>query len=660
MEVLERNGNVTNIAPRDVTKEPRSEPIPPKIPAAVPQVSGLGKRNKIFAADRPQGADALGRERILRPLAELAVHRDCETPLTIALLGPAGSGKSFALGKLLSEIQSLSAGKGESFLPRLAIVRIDAASLEGEPAVALAAAVYDGLETEYPEFVHEIGHAVRDPRIVAREAAERLDAARRRLDAERQKLEEIEGRRARLAETVLFESAGSQVDAYARANRTKIENRLEGFGISGDAIANYKSMVRDVAESGGPLARMGAALRAFWALNGQMRLLVLAAALVLLGVGLNIAVADQDKWLDWLRSLKGAGFGSVADWFAAHMSWLSLAATLLFAGAGLALVANILRGIGFLRPLFRGVRLLEADVVNRRRALDGLYAHQMRRVDGLEAEAEIAARHAAEADRRAGASSRGAAHAEPPPFGEAPLKVRADRFFAAVGTYLEGVERSATVPGGPSAVPQRLLVALDNLDLLPRERLRALLDALQRALTSGGIVALIAADPMKLALATEADESAFGRWIQVPLRLDAKPAIASSFGAQEPERRGEVAPLDWSMSVAEAELLAALAPLAGGSPRAVKRFVNLYRIARSQLPEHKGLVALMLALEQGGTSSEIAALEEAFAAGGTELRLPGTPRLEAALQAVRHLEASPSPSAAERAAAVARAFSLRL
>ncbi len=223
----------------------------------------------VFAADIPLGSDALGQTGALRPLAELAAHRDAETPLAIGLLGGSGSGKSFALATLLADVEALSAASNDTMVRRVNIVKIDAATLDGEPSVALAAAVYDKLGTSYPEFVREAAHAARDPHVVAREAAQRLDDARRRLDSERQSLHEIENRRGRLTETVLFESAGSQVDTYARTNRGRIESRLASFGITGDPIANYKSMVRDLADAGGPMGRVGAALRAFWAFAGQ-------------------------------------------------------------------------------------------------------------------------------------------------------------------------------------------------------------------------------------------------------------------------------------------------------------------------------------------------------------------------------------------------------
>lgn len=662
MNVLERNANVTGGGTRDLLHNGRSEPIAPELLPA----GGPDKRDRIFAPDLPHGADALGLGNALRPLAELAIHRDTEPPLTIAVLGEPGTGKSFALGKLLAEIKALAGDAiGGPFLSRVAALRIDAGAFDGEPSVALAGALYDKLGAEFPEFVREVAHAVRDPQTVAREAAERLDEARQRLDAERQKLDEIESRRARLRETVLFESAGSQVDAYARANRTKIERWLEGFGIPGDPIANYKSLVRDIAESGGPAARVGAGLRVFWALRGQTRLLIATAVLAGIGFGLAAAIADRATWLAWLSNAS-QGLASAAIWLDAHMAWVSLAANLAFAAAAIALLANLWRGARLLRLLFRGVSLLESDVLNRRHALDSLYAHQTHRVDGLEADVEIAARRAAEADRRAGMPARPEPQAEPSPFEDDSLKARADRFFSALGAFLEGVERSgvqASAPGGLMSVPQRLVIALDNIDALPEGKVRALLDAAHRAFANTGVVTLLAAAPARL----EAEGAAIEKLIQVPFRIDLPGSTDyAAYVAHVVARREEVKsqagqPIDWSISTAEVSLLAALAPLTGGSPRAVKRFVNLYRIARAQMPAHKAVLALMLALEQGATAHEVAAVNDALKGSDADLCIQhGTARLGAGLQAVEDAEGKVSIDSARRAAAVAKAFSLRV
>ena len=137
----------------------------------------------------------------------------------------------------------------------------------------------------YGALAHEAAQAVRDPHVAAREAAERVSEARHRLHAERQILHDLDGRRAKLAETVLYETAGSQVDAYARVNRSKIEARLRSFGFTQpDPLDAYRDLVRDVAEAG-QAGRFSVFLRALWAYRGQTKLLVAAVILFLAAWG---------------------------------------------------------------------------------------------------------------------------------------------------------------------------------------------------------------------------------------------------------------------------------------------------------------------------------------------------------------------------------------
>ena len=133
--------------------------------------------------------------------------------------------------------------------------------------------------------------------------------------------------------------------------------------------------------------------------------------LFLAGIGFDFAVDQQEVWLALCGAAgKGSAAGDIGS--VAHVGWLGFAAKLAYLGAAAALAVNILRGVLFLGPLFRGVGLLKSDVVNRRQTLDQLYAHQTRRVDGLEADVDLAARAAAEAEQRAGNAVRGAVRRE--------------------------------------------------------------------------------------------------------------------------------------------------------------------------------------------------------------------------------------------------------
>jgi hypothetical protein len=649
----------------------RAEPKAPRLPERVlPSETPAARSARIFAADVPHGEDAWGLEAALRPLAELVVHRETEAPLTIGFLGGPGAGKSFALAALLGQVEALArkSGDRDPFLKEIATVRVDATRLDGDAPLALAELIYESLRGTFPDLVGAAADAIRDPRTLARETADRLDEVRRRLDLERQNLSEIESRRARAFETVLFETAGSKIDAYARANRARIEARLESFGFSGDPILNFKSMVRDLAESGGSISRFGAALRSFWAFKGQMRLLVTSAILFLVGLGLAAAVTNEATWLGWLQNINESLAPTVA-WIRAHVDWLLTLKQVAYAGAALALAVNVLRALRFVQPLFRGVALLESDVAAKRRDIDALYAHQMRRVDGLIAEVERHARQAAEADRRAGDhGGKPEVHLEPSPFESGVLKLRVERFFVSLGRLLQRPERGAAANNAAQKnVPERIVIALDNLDALAPSAAVSVIETAHRALTQPGLVFLLALDATRLSSLGGDIVQRLEKWIQVPFRvgpdvatLDAKGLVAQIIGRGG--RKTEVVPnvaTDWTISDAEATTLAALAPIAGASPRMVKRFVNLYRVVRTQAPEFKTELALMLAIDLGGTAAERAAIAASLAgSGGADLDpMHFGLRIAGALHEMGAAELR--IAAARRAAAIVRCYSLR-
>ncbi len=598
------------IAPQLTTRagEPGSIIMAPPPPA--PSVRA------IFGGDHASGADALGIDATIAHLAELAAHKGTATPLCIGLLGAAGSGKSFALTKLVARIGALAAASANApgpFLSHVHSQTIDAASLDGDPATALAARLHAGLRDAYPDLARELAVSARDPQVVLREVNEKLDEARRRLDSERRALDDAGSRRARLTETVLYEAAGSQVDAYARANRAGIENRLVAFGITGDPVRNYKDLVQLVAGSGG---RIGLTLRSLWAFKGQTKLIVTAVVLVAIGVGIGIAIDDQETWLASLRSGPQAGV-AVANWAEAHIGLLGPARTGAFVLAGLAILANLWRAAAFLQPIFKGARLLDGDLDTRRRDLDGLYAHQTKRVDALDADVEELTRESAEAERRAGGS---AAKNAPSPFETAAGAKQAQNFFAVLARMMAA--------GKGAEAPRRIVLALDHLDALAPARARQILDAAHRA-AAAGLVLLAAVDTRRLTDDSAEDPRGAGdleRWIQVPVRLDVA-AGERDYGGLVQAALGHGAPaepavkpdasrsaLDEPVGEDEAAALTAMAGLAGRSPRAVKRFVNLYTLARLD-GDHRGALALMLAVALGGTQAERTIVGERLAGG---------------------------------------------
>ena len=652
-------------------EEPTVAPPPrePVAPSLTPAASHPGpdtpvmvtppplRNGAFFGGDRGGGSDAFGLEPTFGQIAELAAHGSVATPLTIGFLGGPGSGKSFALGRTRAVISDLAAAaatrRGSPFLSRIHVQSVDAAALEDDVGSSLAACLLAGLRQPYPALAREIAHTARDPHVVLREVNEKLDDARRRLDSERRALDDAGSRRARLTETVLFEAAGSHVDAYARANRAGIENRLAAFGVAGEPVRSYKEFVQYVAGSGG---KLGLAMRSLWAYKGQLKLIVAAIVLVACGVALGIALDDQSSWLGQLRAGPQAGVG-LANWFAGHMTLLSTARSAAFALAALAILVNLWRAFAFVTPIFKGARLLASDLETRRRDLDGLYAHQTKRVDTLDDDVARLTSEVAEAERRAGGSDPATRH-EPSPFPASPA-VQAQTMFAVL----------ASAMANDKAAPQRIVLAVDHLDAVAPARAQAILDSVYR-IAGPGVVTLAAADPARL----DPDGSRRGelmRWIEVPVHLDADAAsrdngalvarvLGKSASAPPGKPDGATSALDHPLDDHEVALLTRLASLAGASPRTVKRFVALYMLGRIDGDIHRGALAMMLALAQGGSGADKAAMADALASADPTrsdvFALPETagPRLRDAFAGAEEIEgrfgAGEALAAARRAA----------
>ncbi|MDB5651631.1 MAG: uncharacterized protein JWL62_3151, partial [Hyphomicrobiales bacterium] len=118
--------------------------------------------------------------------------------------------------------------------------------------------------------------------------------------------------------------------------------------------------------------------------------------------------------------------------------------------------------------------------------------------------------------------------------------------------------------------------------------------------------------------------------------------------------------LDEKLDGGETTLLATLAPLAGASPREIKRFANLYRLARVSSAD-RPVLALMLAIAVGGNSAERDGLRQALnASGPTLMARAGDERLAWALAAVESQRGAPVDMTAARTAhSLAETFSLR-
>ena len=397
------------------TSDKSSFPLPGRShePAAAPSVSiapGMASppasAEPIFLADSADGADVLNAGQIVRPLAQLCVTREVQTPFLAAILGPSGAGKTFALrrlGETIDELSASSARAGGGALARVVLARVDASNGLEAP-VAIASAAYAALDREpggvdYSGLLDETGHAGGDPHRAARAASDRHDEVVRKLEAERSQRDDIEAKRARLADTLAFDTPGSRVDVFARARRGTIEAHLRRFGLNGlDADSSYRSLARDMSTLGAG-ARVGIVIRSIWAYGGQARLLIWA--IVAFALAFLLGLVHRETALAAIGGLHES-LKPVADWIAAHGDLFDRAAQVLYLVGALAIALNLWRALQFSNLLLRGSRLLGQEVRERRNDLDSRAMRLNQRVAALSAEAEAAAKRAEAASQRVG------------------------------------------------------------------------------------------------------------------------------------------------------------------------------------------------------------------------------------------------------------------
>jgi hypothetical protein len=621
----------------------------------------------IFLGDSADGADVLNAAQLVQPLAQLCVTPQVQTPFLAAIAGASGVGKTFALRRLAQTIVELSASSataGDSALAQVAVAHVDAGSGVEAP-VAIASAAYAALDhdpggVDFSALLEETGHAGGDPHRAARAASDRHDDLVGKLEAERSHRDDIEAKRARLADTLLFETPGSRIDVFARAHRGTIEARLRRFGLSGsDADASYRNLARDMSTLGAG-ARTGIVIRSIWAYGSQARLLLWAIVAFALAFGLGLLRGEAA--LAAIGRLNAA-LEPVAGWISAHGEWFGRASQVLYLLGALAIAVNLWRALGFSNLLLRGARLLNLDVRERRRDLDQRATRLTQRVAGLTAEAEAAAKRAEAASERAGGKA--SVRAPGPEFlesGHAPAAA-ARAFLAALGARIGH-------PNAAAPAPDRLIFVIDNLDALSPGAAIAWIDAAQSVI-GPGCAGVVAFDPARLAVTLGGPRKArrrFGKWLQVTLNLPARDAadrgrvvarLLSTAAQPAAAADGKLAAaLLEQLTSAEATLLAALAPLAADSPRDAKRFLNAYRLARCS-GLSRPVMALMQAVAFADDDAQ-AAMRDRLAKGSGELSDVGGPaELVEAVKATRAANNGPiSIEDARAAAQIARRYAL--
>jgi KAP family P-loop domain len=623
-------------------KTPAQSAAPP-VSIAPPPPAAPVRGEPIFLGDSAEGADLLNAGQIVQPLAHLCVTREVQTPFLAGILGPSGAGKTFALRRLTQTIEQLSAASatgGGQALPRVVLARVDA-SVRIEAPVAIAGAAYAALDrapggVDYSGLLDELRHAGGDPHRAASAASDRHDDLVRKLEGERAQRDEVEAKRARLADALAFDTPGSRLDVFARAHRGTIEAQLRRFGLAGtDADSSYRNLARDVStiSAGG---RVGVVIRSIWAYGSQARLLLWGIVAFVLAFILRFLHGQTatDAIEHGSDSLKPAG-----DWVAAHGDWFDRAAQILFILGALAIALNLWRALQFSNLLLRGSRLLTQETRERRQDLEGRAARLNQRVAALTAEADAAAQRAEAASQRAGGAT--SMRAPGPEFLEsshAPSGAARD-FLAALGAKV----------GQPSAsgpTPDRLIVVVDNLDALSPAEAVSWIDAAQGVI-GPGFIGLLAFDPSRLTAVLDHPSEArrrLGKWLQVTVNLPARKDADGELVVARLLSAGEqpaptpdsaiAAKLVEPLSSTETALLSALAPLAAHSPRDAKRFLNAYRLARcSKSP--RPVMALMQAVAFAGDDVQAAMLERLANGSGELTEVNGPPALVAAVKAAR-------------------------
>ena len=215
------------------------------------------------------------------------------------------------------------------------------------------------------------------------------------------------------------------------------------------------------------------------------------------------------------------------------------------------------------------------------------------------------------------------------------------------------------------------MVALDELDTLAPSVALATLDRATAALRGSRFALVSAFDDARLVEALGPDaQRTLERLVQVPFHVDqdAAPGWTEIMGQLSSPRLPAVArsldsshsALDAPLATHETDLLAKLAPLAGPSPRNVKRFFNLYRLGRQDALDLSAPFAFALALTIGGTPEERSAVAKSvrLGDGASALHRDDVGRLRGAIDAANAVWGRPmTVEDARRARALAAKWS---
>ncbi|HEX7154935.1 MAG TPA: P-loop NTPase fold protein [Thermoanaerobaculia bacterium] len=274
--------------------------------------------------------DYLGTSADARAFAKLIASTDLKPPLSIALFGDWGSGKSFFMGQVRDEIETLAAMENENFHQRIAHITFNAWHyVESNLWASLVANIFQNLRTS---------RADDDPAKRTTEVLAKLgEAITKKADAEK-KVEEaklardeaagkLEQKRAELQKTSSAISVAAArdvwdfitVDNLDPEERKKLQDALKEVGIDRaiDTVDDLRASVAEVRgiaqESRTVWSTMAAKPTTWWWLIA-VALLVPAVALVV-----GALLTDLRPQLAQL----GAIVSAVSTWIAGISAWLT-------------------------------------------------------------------------------------------------------------------------------------------------------------------------------------------------------------------------------------------------------------------------------------------------------------------------------------------------
>ena len=550
-----------------------------------------------YLPDEPSATDPLPVDNTVSALAELLAARDARIVRPVGLLGPTGSGKSFAAWLVQNRLGQLSASarasdKASQYLSNIVQISFDARYSAGEsPWVMLAEYIYDAVEAHrggvspngWTRLLLNLPSVVR----LHGAATSELNAATAVLkEAEREHRDlaasysSLNSRRARLESTSTWKTVeGRLAQRLDPSQLASIENAGDRLGLS--ALSNRADLLNRLFEdmkSVGGTAGLLTDTRVIRRYLGSTLLVILAVMLAALSVAFGYVVLTNLTKLNDQVATVVAAFAGVSS--------IIGALGVLFAGIRQNQSARALR---ILQAQEQGFSEIVSDVeTEHRRALLEVTEELERRRSEL---ADSEARHAAARRSVTAAGSRLADLENGLSLSTIASTYRqadpGSRLAAAVRSDLEALSDLLCAEPSTDRV-ERIIVYVDGLDECDPQTTVETLNAVQEALAPPAFAAVVVADSRRLtaSLSTwgvvppqaRSDGDADPAGVEYLVRLFQTyinlPRITSSEKSQLIAARFN----EWEAR--ESDFLSRIAPVID-SPSEVDRLVDAYRLAKA-------------------------------------------------------------------------------